>query len=78
MNREVTRPVLLRPPVRFLDSTSAFSGRCLVISSRVVIVWKRRVGVVGLYVLIGMFVALSHQLSAISYRRQRYSLKADR
>ena len=44
--------------VAFFDSTSAFSGRCLVISSRVVIVWKRRVGVVGLYVLIGITKSL--------------------
>jgi len=48
MNRDVTRPVLLRPPVRFFDVTSAFSGRSLVISSRVVTVWNRRVGVTGL------------------------------
>jgi len=48
MNREVTRPVLLRPPERFLDSTSDFSGVCLVISSRETEVVKRRVGVVGL------------------------------
>ena len=48
MNREVTRPVLLRPPVRFLDSTSDFSGRSLVMSSRDTTVWKRRVGVTGL------------------------------
>ena len=48
MNREVTRPVLLRPPVRFLDSTSDFSGRSLVMSSRDTTVWKRRVAVTGL------------------------------
>src|SRR6185369_7544139 len=54
MNREVTRPVLLRPPVRFFDSTSDFSGVSLVMWSRVVIVWNRRVGVVGLYDLIGI------------------------
>jgi hypothetical protein len=29
MKREVTRPVLLRPPVRFFPSTSDFSGRLL-------------------------------------------------
>ena len=34
MNRDVTRPVLLRPPVRCLEVTSDFSGRSLVISSR--------------------------------------------
>jgi hypothetical protein len=48
MNREETRPVLLRPPVRFLDSTSDFSGRSLVMSARETVVWKRRVGVTGL------------------------------
>src|SRR5271157_5375085 len=59
MNREVTRPVLLRPPVRFLDSTSDFSGRSLVMSSRDTTVWKRRVAVTGLYVLIGITQSLS-------------------
>jgi hypothetical protein len=34
MKRELTRPVLDRPPVRFLLSTSDFSGRSLVMSSR--------------------------------------------
>jgi hypothetical protein len=48
MKREVTRPVLLRPPDRFFDSTSDFSGRSLVMSSRETTVAKRRVGVVGL------------------------------
>ena len=32
MKRLVTRPVLLRPPVRWIFSTSDFSGRCLVMS----------------------------------------------
>ena len=59
MNRDVTRPVLLRPPVRFFDSTSDFSGRLLVMSSRETDVWKRRVGVVGLYVLIGISFPLN-------------------
>jgi hypothetical protein len=54
MKRDEMRPVLARPPVRFFDSTSDFSGRSLVMSSRETTVWKRRVGVVGLYVLIGM------------------------
>src|SRR5258708_33559820 len=54
MNREVTRPLLLRPPVPCLGSTSDFSGRSLVMSSRETMVWKRRVGVVGLYVLMGI------------------------
>jgi hypothetical protein len=34
MKREVTRPVLLRPPVRCFFSTSDFSGVSLVIFSR--------------------------------------------
>ena len=46
--------MLLRPPVRCLDSTSDFSGRSLVMSSRETTVWNRRVGVTGLYVLIGI------------------------
>ena len=48
MNRDVMRPVLLRPPVRFLPFTSDFSGVSLVMSSRDTTVWNRRVGVVGL------------------------------
>jgi hypothetical protein len=48
MNREVTRPVLLRPPVRFFASTSDFSGLALLRSSRVVAVVNRRLGVTGL------------------------------
>ena len=54
MKRDVTRPVLLRPPVRLMGSTSDRSGRSLVMSSRETTVWNRRVGVVGLYVLIGI------------------------
>jgi hypothetical protein len=54
MKREVTRPVELRPPERVLDSTSDFSGLLLLMPSRETTVWKRRVGVVGRKVLIGM------------------------
>ena len=54
MNREVTWPVLFRPPLRFVGWTSDFSGVCFVMSLRDTTVWKRRVGVVGLYVLIGI------------------------
>src|SRR5271157_2102304 len=57
MNREVMRPIELRPPDRFLLSTSDFSGFCLVISSRDTEVMKRREAVCGLYVLIGIFLA---------------------
>src|SRR5258708_40041576 len=53
-NRDEIRPSLLRPPERFLPSTSDFSGRSRVISSRETEVVKRRVGVVGLYFFIGM------------------------
>ena len=53
-NRMQMRPVLLRPPCFRLPLTSDFSGRSRVSSSRVVVVWNRRVGVVGLYVLIGI------------------------
>jgi len=52
--RDEIKPSLLRPPERFLPSTSDFSGRSLVISSRVTLVVNRRVGVVGLYFFIGM------------------------
>src|ERR1019366_3563557 len=47
MNREVTRPVLLRPPDLGRGSTSDFSGVCLVMPSRDTTVMKRRLGVVG-------------------------------
>src|SRR5580692_5944226 len=48
---DVTSPCELRPPVRFFDSTSDFSGVCLVMSLLSSIVKKRREGVYGLYVL---------------------------
>src|SRR5258708_6637834 len=48
------RPRLLRPPVLGLPSTSDFSGVCLVMSSRVTTVMKRRDFVTGLYALIGI------------------------
>src|SRR5260370_35153997 len=53
-NRDEIRPSLLRPPERFLPSTSDFSGRSRVISSRETEVVNRRVGVVGLYFFIGI------------------------
>src|SRR5690242_20095535 len=65
MKREVTRPTLLRPPVRSLRSTSAFSGRSLVMSSRVVTVWNRRVGVTGLYDLIGINISLGLRIGGV-------------
>jgi hypothetical protein len=48
------RPALLRPPVRLHGARSAFSGRSFVISSEVRIVMKRRDGVVGLRIFIGI------------------------
>src|SRR6201987_2010201 len=48
---DVTSPCELRPPVRFFDSTSDFSGVCLVMSLLSSIVRKRREGVYGLNVL---------------------------
>src|SRR5580704_3231704 len=48
--QEVTSPCELRPPVRFFDSTSDFSGVCLVISLLSSMVKKRRAGVYGLNV----------------------------
>src|SRR5271156_4836732 len=50
----VTSPWEFRPPVRFFDSVSDFSGVCLVISLLSSIVRKRRDGVYGLNVLIGI------------------------
>src|SRR6201996_8895618 len=52
--RDETRPSLLRPPDRFFPVTSDFSGVCLVISSRDTTLMKRRDGVVGLKLFIGM------------------------
>src|SRR5438309_1399769 len=52
--RVVIRPLLLRPAVFLSGSVSAFSGRVLVISSKVDTDIPRRPGEVGLYVLTGM------------------------
>src|SRR5271169_6255074 len=51
---EVISPWELRPPVRFFDSTSDFSGVCLVISLLSSMVRKRRDGVYGLNVFIAI------------------------
>src|SRR5215472_7178130 len=45
---DVTSPWEFRPPVRFFDSTSDFSGVCLVMSLLSSIVKNRREGVYGL------------------------------
>src|ERR1700677_1156779 len=51
MWREVNRPLLLRPPLRFLTSRSDFSGLLFVISSNAGSALKRDAGVRGLNVL---------------------------
>src|SRR5580658_4102029 len=59
MNRDEICPTLFRPPVRFFTpSTSDFSGRCLVISSRDTTLMNRRDAVVGLYFFIAMVLNL--------------------
>src|SRR5271163_3100027 len=69
----VISPCAFRPPVRFCDSTSDFSGVCLVISLLSSIVKKRRDGVYGLNVLIGIgastypLLTLLCKFSAISF-----------
>src|SRR5690348_14844736 len=60
----VTSPCALRPPVRFLDSVSDFSGVCFVISLLSSIVRKRRAGVYGLNVFSAIFT--SYKFSAYS------------
>src|SRR5271165_7175183 len=47
IKRDVTRPVLLRPPVFCRGSTRHFSGVSLVMPTRDTTVMKRRLGVVG-------------------------------
>src|SRR5687768_7427990 len=54
MNRDVMRPLLLRPPVFGLPLVSAFSGRDLVMSSNEACVWNRIPGDVGLYLLVAI------------------------
>src|SRR5579884_3650323 len=52
--RTEIRPRLLRPPERCLPVVSDFSGRSLVISSRVTTLVNRRDGVTGLKLFVGM------------------------
>jgi hypothetical protein len=47
------RPALLRPPFFFTEPVRLFSGLPFVTSSKVEVVMKRRLGVVGRYFLIG-------------------------
>src|SRR5271154_285817 len=51
MWREVNRPLLLRPPLRFLTWSRDFSGLLFVISSKAGNALKREAGVRGLNVL---------------------------
>ena len=50
----VISPEFRRPPVRCLITNSGLYGRSVVRSSFTSDVWKRSVGVIGLYVLIGI------------------------
>src|SRR5690242_13996364 len=58
----VWSPELRRPPVFFFVSVSGLCGRFVVRSSFTSVVLKRRLGVIGLYVLIAIFFALGCQL----------------
>src|ERR1700684_976184 len=57
INRDVTCPVLLRPPVFLTGSTRDFSGVSFVMSSRDTAVMKRRLAVVGENFLIAIFAS---------------------
>ena len=56
--RIVKSPELRRPPVRCLTTNSGLCGVSVVRSSLTSEVWKRSVGVIGLYVLIGIVFVL--------------------
>jgi hypothetical protein len=56
--RMVRSPVLRRPPVRCLTASSGLCGLSVVRSSLTSVVWKRSVGVIGLYVLIAIVFVL--------------------
>src|SRR5881398_3583795 len=62
--RDVLRPLALRPPDFLRPSTSDFSGVVLVISAKSEYVTKRRPGLVGLGLRIGMRLALLEPLQA--------------
>src|SRR5579875_905757 len=55
----VMSPELRRPPVRLRMTTSGLYGFSAVMSSFTSVVWNRSVGVIGLYVLIGIFKLLA-------------------
>src|SRR5271168_341938 len=63
----VKSPELRRPPVRCFTASSGLCGRLVVISSFTRVVWKRSVGVIGLYVLIGIFLAHLHRVDVVGH-----------
>src|SRR3954451_5605293 len=66
--REVLRPCALRPPDFFRPSTRLFSGSDFVISAKSGYETKRRPGLVGLGLRIGMGLALLEALEALEDR----------
>src|SRR3954447_15820292 len=66
MWRLVMRPLLLRPPLLWILSSSDFSGVVLVTSSKSDPVTKRRPGDVGLYFLIPMRLRPLEQLDRVA------------
>jgi hypothetical protein len=66
----VMAPVLLRPPVRGFTASSGLCGLSVVMSSLTSFVWKRRVGVIGRNVLIGIadFLAILRAACCCSAR----------
>src|SRR5580692_10278555 len=65
--RIVRSPELRRPPVRCFTASSGLWGRFVVMSSFTSVVWKRSVGVIGLYVLIGIFLAHLHRVDVVGH-----------
>src|SRR5215208_7159169 len=66
--RDVLRPLTLRPPDFLRPSTSVFSGVDFVISAKSEYVTKRRPGLVGLGLRIGIGLALLEALEALEDR----------
>src|ERR1700677_1179922 len=63
----VKSPELRRPPVRCLTAKSGLCGRSVVMSLFTRVVWKRNVGVIGLYVLIGIFLAHLQRVDVVGH-----------
>src|SRR5436190_7497660 len=79
MKREVTRPLLLRPPVFGLPLVSDFSGRVFVMSLYEACVEKRFLGDVGLYLLVAMIYTPSTKSGAFSpFLRRTSALRQSR